>query len=359
MRQRHTPGLIAANALGDNRYVMDYLITEVLSQLPISVQEFLIKTSILDQLCSSLCEAVTGMVDRMSSGQSILEWLERADLFLTPADDQRRWYRCHHLFRQLLRDRLQQLHGAAEIAALHLRASAWFAENGYLDEALQHALDANDMAAAVQIVAQHRHELMNQAQWQRLDRWAHLFPREVIDEQPDLLLIEVWLNFIRQRLGEMPALLDRVEALLPRLPPEAAKRLLGEVESRRSALLYWSGDLARSMALAEQALEKIPLKWWYVRGYARLFLSGGYQISGDLTQAYATLYETGEPDQGLGYQNLLMGAACFDSLARGGLSGHGASRTPGRLQQRSFRSRRDWLPFRTFISGITIISVTI
>ncbi|NTU63660.1 MAG: hypothetical protein HGB05_09715, partial [Chloroflexi bacterium] len=310
LRQQHTPGQIAANAVGDQRYVMDYLLTEVLSELPISIQEFLIKTSILDQLCSSLCETVTSMVDRTSSGQSILKWLERAGLFLTPMDDQQRWYRCHHLFRQLLRDRLQQLHGAAEITVLQLRASAWFAENGYLDEALQHALDANDMAAAVQIVAQYRHELMNQSQWQRLDRWAHLFPREVIDEQPDLLLIEVWMNFIQQRLGEVPVLLDRVAALLSGLPPQLALHLQGEVESRRSALLYWSGDLERSMTLAEQALEKVPLNWWHVRVYARLFLSAGYQISGNLVQAFTTLYETGEPDQGPIYQNQLLGAAC-------------------------------------------------
>jgi LuxR family maltose regulon positive regulatory protein len=321
LRQQHTPGMIAANALGDNRYVMDYLITEVLSQLPTSVQEFLIKTSVLDQLCSPLCEAVTGLVDRTSSGQSILEWLERADFFMAPVDDQQRWYRCHHLFRQLLRERLQEFHSAAEIAALHLRASAWFAEHGYLDEALQHALDADDMAAAVQIVAQYRHELMNQAQWQRLDRWAHLFPREVINEQPDLLLIEVWINFIQQRLGEMSMLFDRIEALLPRLPPDIAKQLLGEVEARRSSLLYWNGDLARSMTLAEQALEKVPLNWWYVRGYARLFLSGGYQISGDLVQAYATLHDTGEPDQGLGYQNFLMGADCFIHWCAADLAG--------------------------------------
>ena len=200
MRQRRTSGVIAADALGSNRYVMDYLLAEVLSQLPISVQDFLIKTSFLDQLSGPLCEAVTGMVDRMFNGQPILEWLDRADLFVVPVDEQRHWYRCHHLFRQLLRHRLEEMQGPAEIAALRLRASAWFADNGYLDEALQHALAANDMAAAVQIVAQHRHELMNQAQWQRLDRWLHLFPREVIDEQPHLLLIEVWLKFIHQQL---------------------------------------------------------------------------------------------------------------------------------------------------------------
>ncbi len=321
LRQQRPPGMIAANALGENRYVMDYLVTEVLSQLPISVQEFLIKTSILDQLCGPLCEVVTGMVDRMFNGQYILEWLDRADLFLSPVDEQQRWYRCHHLFRQLLRHRLEQLHGHAEIAALHLRASAWFAQNGYLDEALHHALAAEDMDSAVQLVTEHRHDLMNQAQWQRLERWLHLFPREVIDEQPDLLLIEAWLKYIRQQLGDMPALLDRVETLLQRMPSERAEYLRGELEARRSALLYWSGDVTGTLTMAQQALMKIPFTWWYIRGYTRLFLSSGYLMTGDLNQAYASLSATGEPDQERGYQNLLLGLTCFIHWAAANLTG--------------------------------------
>ena len=86
-----------------------------------------------------------------------------------------------------------------------------------------------------------------------------------------------------------------------------AKCLQGEVYSRRSALLYWSGDWARSVAFARQALEKVPLSWWYIRGYTRLFLGVDYLMSGDLAQAYATFYAAGEPDQGQTYQNLLAG----------------------------------------------------
>ena len=99
------------------------------------------------------------MPEKMANGQPILEWLEHADLFLTPVDDRQRWYRFHHLFRQFLSRRLEQTHGPTEIAALHLRASAWYAANGDLDAALQHALAAGDMAAAAQIVAQHRHDV--------------------------------------------------------------------------------------------------------------------------------------------------------------------------------------------------------
>jgi LuxR family maltose regulon positive regulatory protein len=211
---------------------------------------------------------VTGTVDDMFNGEHILDWLDHADLFVAPMDEQRHWYRCHHLFRQLLTSRLQELQGPAEIAALRLRASAWFAANGYLDEALYHALAARDWAAAVRVVMEHRHELMNQSQWQRLDRWVHLFPREVIDEQPDLLLIEVSLKFVRHQVSEVPALLDRVEALLAQRSSERDAALQGEVEARRCAVNYYQGDWARNPSAGQCALEKIPAAWWYLRAYA-------------------------------------------------------------------------------------------
>jgi LuxR family transcriptional regulator, maltose regulon positive regulatory protein len=323
LRQQRPLALLAPDGLGHNLYIIDYLVAEVLLQLPLSVQEFLIKCSILDQLCRPLCEAVTGMVDLTVGEQPILEWLERADFFLAAMDDQRHWYRCHQLFRQLLHDRLEQQYGPVEMAALQLRASAWFADNGYLDEALHFAQAGNDLAAAVQIIAQHRQDLMNRDQWQRLDRWLQLFPREVIDEQPHLLLLEVWLKFNRQQLGEAAVLLDRVEALLPGLSPEIGMPLQGEVKAWRSGLLYWSGDFAHSITTARQALAEIPPQCQYLRGYARVFLSGDYVASGDLTRAFATLYATGEPDQGREYQQFLIGLACFIHWITADLAGLG------------------------------------
>ncbi len=323
LRHQYVPGMIAADASGYNRYVIDYLAAEVISRLTPAIQDFLVKISILDHFCGPLCEAVVGVDDPACDGQAYLEWLERADLFLMPVDDERRWYRCHPLFQQLLMHRLEQQHSPAEISALHLRASAWFAQNRYLEEALHHALAAGDRPAAVQIVARHRHELMNQDQWQRLERWVHLFPRQLIDEQPELLLTEVWIKFLRQQLADVPGLLDRVENLIPQmsLEPAAADRLQGEVEARRSAQYYWAGDAARSQSAARQALEKIPTEWWYLRASTRLFLSGGYQMSGDLAQAYAVLYDSGEPDQGRLFQMRLLGSACLIHWVAADLSG--------------------------------------
>ena len=284
---------------------------EVLSQLPVSVQEYLIKTSILNRLYGPLCEVVTGMAETMASGQTILDWLERTDLFLMRVDDQRHWYRFHDLFRQFLRERLEQTYDPSEIAALHLRASAWYAANGDLDEALRHAIAAGDMASAIQIVARNRHKLLNRSDWQRSNRWKGMFPREVIDVQPDLLLIEIWHRFFQRQISDVPVLLDRVEALIPGTALERANRLQGEVDARRAALYFFGGDRARAIATAQQALEKLPLEDSYLRGLARMFMSVAYLTLGDLTQAYATFYDTVEAGQGGDDQIVLAAMACF------------------------------------------------
>jgi LuxR family maltose regulon positive regulatory protein len=219
--------------------------------------------------------------------------------------------------------RLEQQYGPPEIAALRLRASAWYAANGALDEALEHAVAAGDMAAAVRIIAQHRQGLTDRSQWQRMDRWLHLFPREVIDEQPHLLLLEIWLKFNRQQQGETVVLLDRVEALLSGLPPEIGRPLQGEAKVWRSGVLYWSSDFARSMTNAQQALVEVPPQYVFLRGYAHLYLSGGSITSGDLTRAFAELYATGEPDQGREHQQFLFGLACYVHWITADLAGLG------------------------------------
>ena len=242
-----------------------------------------------------------------------LEWLERNNLFLLSVDDERRWFRYHHLFRKLLLEQLEKQHGRAEISVLHAKASAWFAQNGYAEEALHHALAAGDMAAAVQIFADQRRELTNSEQWHRLERWVHLFPRELIEQEPELLLSEVWFLINHQQLAEVPPILDRVEALLAQqlLDAATADRLQGEAACRRATQYFYAGDPVRSMTAAQRALDKLPAAWWLLRAQSRLFLSLGYLARGDLRQAYAACYDAGEPDQGRPFQMRLLLDACF------------------------------------------------
>ncbi len=184
--------------LAENRYVIDYLIREVLSHVPPDMMSFLLRTSILDEMCSSLCEAVIGPDDPECDPQENLVWLEQANMFTVALDSHNEWFRYHHLFRELLRDRLDRHVNPEEITTLHARASAWFAHQGLLEEALHHALLGNDTSRAVRMVAERRHALMDSELWQLHERCLRMFPTESVADHPDLLLMAAWMAQLRQ-----------------------------------------------------------------------------------------------------------------------------------------------------------------
>src|SRR5205823_10097277 len=138
---------------GSHRYIIDYLVQEVLARQPEPVQTFLLQTAILEQLKGSLCEAVIGEPVGEASGQAMLEQLEQANLFLMPLDDERLWYRYHQLFAEALRHRLQRRQPAL-VPELHRRASTWYEQHGLLRDAVHHALAATDFARAARLIEQ-------------------------------------------------------------------------------------------------------------------------------------------------------------------------------------------------------------
>ena len=213
----------------ENRYVMDYLVREVLSSLPPHIQSFLLKTAILDQLSGPLCDAITRLDERIWSGQQYLEWLVQANVFTMSLDSQGQWFRYHHLFQKLLQDQLKQRYSAQEIAALHSNASAWYASNGFVEEAISHALAAGDEDAAVKVVQAHRHQAMNEERWQRLEHWLRLMPQRLVDQRPELLLLRAWMLQVRWQFAALPPYLDRIEALLEQSPvPEPESHLAAQ-----------------------------------------------------------------------------------------------------------------------------------
>jgi LuxR family maltose regulon positive regulatory protein len=320
LRHMDTRSAASAELTGDNRYVMDYLVNEVLAKLPVPIQHFLIKTSILEELCQPLCEAVIGHPALTDGGEPILEWLERSGIFVLPADDVGRWYRCHYLFRRMLRNRLERESSAPDVAALQMRASAWFEENGHLDEALRHALQASS-PEAVRIFAEHRHELVNRGERHHLERWVHLFPDSVVQHEPELLLALVWLKVVRQQFTESAQLLDRVEVLLDENRAETTSYLLGEVAARRCTLYFWQGDFVRTLEAGEAALRELPAEWWYIRGTVRIFLSVTFQCLSEPARAYGILAELDEPDAPEDYVTLMVGAQVFVRWAEADLPG--------------------------------------
>ena len=276
-----------------NRNIMDYLMDEVLSQQSAEVQEFLVKTSVLDQLSGPLCDAVTLLGDQVCDGRAHLEWLERSNLFVIALDSQQEWYRYHHLFQMLLQNRLQRQYDKEQIADLHRRASAWYAENNLVDESIVHALAAGDELAAMRVVATHRYDAMNREQWQQIDRWLRMLPRRLIDEQPELLLLEVWILQRLWRFSDLPALLERIDALInSNTAVSDARFLRGETDALRSMLSFYtlkSGDTIS--ALAKQALDVLPIEASSARSLAWMYYAGGFLAKGETSRSRDIFYE--------------------------------------------------------------------
>ncbi len=221
---------------GSHHFVLDYLIEEVLHQQSESIQAFLLRTSILDRLCGSLCDAV--LLDPSVSGQKTLEYLEHANLFIVPLDNERRWYRYHHLFGELLRQRLHQNDYAAEY---HIRASQWYEDNSLFFEAFQHAAAANDIERAVRLMEGkgmplHLHYVVT-----TMLEWLASLPKSVMDANPllwvryaSMALVIVQLDGVEERLQAAEAAI--ADALQGAEPDENYRNLIGQIAAARAML---------------------------------------------------------------------------------------------------------------------------
>ncbi len=282
-----------ARSHAENRYVIDYLVSEVRAHIPSEISDFLLKTSILSRLCGPLCDAVLAAEGPAAQGQARLAWLEDENFFTTSLDEQRVWYRYHHLFRALLQKELMGQLGAEEIRSLHCRASAWYASHGDMEEALRHALAGHDTPGAVSLLAQERHHLLNTEQRPRLERWLNMFSAADVAEHADLLLSRAWLAELgRADPRTVLELLDEAQALVDGMAGEAqrAGQLQGEIDTLRSTeKIFAANDPAGVIALATRALETMPKAWYLARVEAWLYLALAHQMSGQLERAYAVL----------------------------------------------------------------------
>jgi LuxR family maltose regulon positive regulatory protein len=272
---------------GGNRYVLEYLAEQVLSRQPEHVQQFLMQTSILDRLCGSLCDA---LLDTPHSSQVMLEQLEHANLFLIPLDDQHTWYRYHHLFADLLRARLRQAH-PGHMTALHARAAAWYAQNGWPDEAINHALAAEDWEHAIRLLQQNIQRLMNLGVLTNVLHWARLLPDAVVRQHPMLCWELAWVHTLADQMREAAPLLSYIETtlangeLLRQAGPAQTQRVRFGAVTMRAYMAVLTGDAAQALRivasvdgepLPESAREASMFYW--VRGFAR-------RMQGDLALA--------------------------------------------------------------------------
>ncbi len=259
MRGREDVSGFVESFSGSNRHVLDFLAEEVLEVQPEGVREFLLSTSVLERMSAPLCEALTGRND----GQQMLERLEHDNLFVIALDDERLWYRYHHLFGDFLRSRLQR-EQPERIRGLHRQAAAWYERNGWTSEAVRHALAAGDDEQAARLVEHNAQALVLHGEGATVDRWLAALPDGMIRSRPRLSLARAMWALIGGRVNEVePLLIDAERALAtadqPPEPPveEAASGLAnvpGTIAQLRAELARQRGDAERAIQFAQRAL---------------------------------------------------------------------------------------------------------
>jgi LuxR family maltose regulon positive regulatory protein len=238
---------------GSNRYVIDYLADEVLARRPKGTEEFLLQTSILDRLTAPLCDAVT---DRHAGdSQSILETLEAANLFIIPLDDERRWFRYHHLFADLLRSRLESSQPEL-VPTLHRRASAWYAAQDLMSEAIAHSLAAREFDRAAELTEQTFFDRMSRGEdFGTMLARLEALPDNIIRARPRLGVMYAWMLAITLQLDGVEPRLQAVERRAGDQLPADLQRQIAEV---RAELARHRGEFAQAIKLSHQVLEALP-----------------------------------------------------------------------------------------------------
>lgn len=299
--ERDTSAFIA-EFTGAHRYILDYLLEEVLERELQMVQNFLLQTSVLDQLCAPLCDAV---VESGADSQTILEYLERANLFIVPLDERREWYRYHRLFGDLLRQRLRRT-APEQVQPLHRRAAAWYAAQDDVPEAIAHALAAEDFARAAHLVAQVAEATLLRGEIVTLQNWMQQLPDDVVRANPSLCVFYIWtlllsghsLSLIETRLRDAETYSD----VIP-----------GQLAALRAMLATYQIQLPRAVTLARQALEQLPEDSVLLRTLATWIIS--------TTDAFVSNRPTGDQaldlmaQQSLASGNVLVAMMALSQLA--------------------------------------------
>jgi LuxR family maltose regulon positive regulatory protein len=300
LQGRKDPNDEIASFRGSHHYVLDYLLEEVLYQQPPDIQEFLVRTSILEQLSAALCQAVVSSQSEQSKSsspgavsssagrlsldcQATLEYLERANLFVSPVDGQRHWYRYHHLFADFLRARLEhQTPGASAI--LHQRAADWYQRQGMMDEAIEHALSAQAFDQVALLVEQAAISTLQLSQVLTLKRWIEAIPEKWLNTRPALFLYHAWTLLLSGQ--DLETVLARLA--LADQHPEA---IPGQALVMRSFITVFQGKMTSAYEQSQLALQQLPPEEMFFRSIVSWLMGASQAWGGNLREGIRALDE--------------------------------------------------------------------
>ena len=279
-----------ASFTGSHQFVLDYLVEEVLQRQPEPVQDFLLRTSILDRLCGPLCDAVLGAP--AGSGQITLESIDRSNLFVVPFDSERRWYRYHHLFGDLLRKRLGQRSPAEPIAAYQIRASQWFEDHDLTYEAFHYAAAANDVERAERLIESKGLPLHLRDTVSAILEWLGSLPKTVLDARPSLWVKSATLALVAGQATGVAERLQAAERALPQgEPDDQTRNLIGIIAAARATLAVTQYQAETVLAQSRRALEYLPPDNLAFRFTAVWALAFAHWLQGDRAAATRAYHE--------------------------------------------------------------------
>ena len=277
------------NLAGSNRFISDYLVEEVLDKQPPAIREFLLKSSILEKLNAGICNDLLGRDD----SQAVLTYLEQSNLFLQSLDNERYWYRYHHLFADLLRNKLRQTH-ATQIVALHRCASQWFEKNLMIDEAISHALTTNDFEQVIQLVKGRAFSMLDSGELTTLLGWLDSIPQELISPQPLMSIFYAWALAYTDQLNRAEEYLLKAENALPDFsepdnPQYKQEYILGYIAAIRVLISKNKGAMSLAVEFANEALKYLPDQDYKTRCYVAQTLGNALLFVGNLEAASQAL----------------------------------------------------------------------
>jgi LuxR family transcriptional regulator, maltose regulon positive regulatory protein len=334
----HDPHSFVSAFTGSHHYIMDYLTEEALKLQPEGVRSFLLKTSILSSMCGPLCDAILGdrgygIGDRESGtaplssipyspSQSILDYLEKSNLFVVPMDDRRQWYRYHHLFAEMLMLRLAHTY-PEELPELHRRASRWYEINDMFPEAIRHAMEAGDRAHAAHLVEQHGCSLLMRGESFTLLSWVEAV-ESFTHSHPWLAILKAWAYALTRQLDQVePALQTATGLFSAREETVEVKIMLGSMAAVRAHVANLKGDWRRAVDFAQRALKNLPDSNDFscsMRSVATSILGDASWMSGNLEEARRAYLEAVRISQEAGnlYMNIISSANLAEVLTERG-----------------------------------------
>lgn len=275
---------IAQSLEHKDRMMQEYLTDEVLARQSADVRIFLRYTASVDRFCLPLARALLENTTLAAPIETLFEEIQKQNLFIVPLDGEGKWFRFHHLFQNLLQERLSRELDADQMAALHRRASEWFEQNGSFDEALAHALKAHTPERAARLIETHAPLLLNREDWRTVQRWLAQLPEPMVEQRPLLILIRGWIWLTQWKNELLRHSIKQVESELESgalAIDIATERLVRSfLYAFRAHLLYWTAEYSKCLQFAQLALDLAPAQYRFLRGLALTYAGLALQALG-------------------------------------------------------------------------------